>query len=193
MGEHDVHVPRSQRDVQDYTKAALRDLHALEMMVAGGAVESDVRRVGVEQEMYLVDAQGRPSPCAPELLARLADQRFTTELARFSLEANLPPLAIERHVFTRIEEQLTDVLRTVETAAAPLGARPLLTGILPTIRPSDLGRDSLSPEPRYDMLNEALLRAHGPITVAIDGIEQFQGRFDSVALEGVNTSLQLHL
>ena len=69
----------------------------------------------------------------------------------------------------------------------------LLTGILPTLRIEDLGIDNLTPELRYQHLNEALFRGRAAITVVIDGIDQYQGTYNSVVLEGANTSLQLHL
>jgi len=193
MGEHGIHLAHDERDTRAFTRAVLRDVAALERLVAGGAIEAGVHRVGLEQEMYLVDEGGRPRPCAPELLARLSDPRFTTELARFNLEANLPPRPLEAGVFAWLEAQILEAVRTATAAGEPLGGRVLLTGILPTLRPEDLGRESLTPEPRYAQLNEAIFRTHGPITVVIDGVEQFEGTYDSVALEGANTSLQLHL
>ena len=193
MGEHGIYQAGDERDTRAFTRAVLRDVTALERLVAAGAVESNIRRVGLEQEMYLVGAGGRPRACAPKLLARLGDPRFTTELARFNLEVNLPPRHLEAGVFEVLEGEILDAVRMASASAEALEARVLLTGILPTLRPEDLGRDSLTPEPRYQQLNDAIFRVHGPITVVIDGVEQFEGTYDSVALEGANTSLQLHL
>jgi CBS domain-containing protein len=64
---------------------------------------------------------------------------------------------------------------------------------LPTLRVEDLRIDSLSRDLRYQYLNEALFHGRHAITVVIDGIDQYAGSYDSVALEGANTSLQLHL
>jgi CBS domain-containing protein len=193
MGALDVELPGGEREARAFTRAVLRDVEALEALVAAGALEAGTGRTGLEQEFYLVGADGRPRPCGPEVLARLADPRFTTELARFSLEVNFPPRPLAAGLFEAMEADVRDAVRTASEAAAAFDARVLLTGILPTLRAGDLGRESLTPERRYAQLNEAILRAHGPITVVIDGIEQFEGTYDSVALEGVNTSLQLHL
>ena len=46
----------------------LRDLRALEAMIDQGAIESGVRRIGVEQELFLVDRSWRPAPLAMEIL-----------------------------------------------------------------------------------------------------------------------------
>src|SRR5690242_19860196 len=110
----------------------LDDLRALEELLASGAIERGVRRVGVEQEMFLVDAEGRPACVAEELLAAAGDRRLTTELARFNLEANLDPQLLGGGFLRRMEEELHDILAVVDRAADPLGARALLVGILPS-------------------------------------------------------------
>src|SRR6187200_1480472 len=73
----------------------LRDLQALENLLAEDRFETDVTRIGAEQEMFLVDGSYRPAPRALEVLARLGDPHFTTEVGAFNLECNLDP-----HVFT---------------------------------------------------------------------------------------------
>ena len=79
-------------------------------------------------------------------------------------------------------------------AAESVGARVLLTGILPTLRHGDLGLDNMSPEARFQQMNDALSRMRdGAFSVRIDGLEQFEADHDSVMLESANTSLQLHL
>ncbi len=45
---------------QNFTKALLNDLQALEKMLAGDYFEENVRRIGAEQEMFLVDSAMRP-------------------------------------------------------------------------------------------------------------------------------------
>ena len=52
-------------------KALLADVHALETMLEEGMVESGIRRIGAEQEMFLVDELGRPVPKALEVLDHL--------------------------------------------------------------------------------------------------------------------------
>src|SRR5690606_35838115 len=101
-------------------------------------------------------ARGYPAPVALELLARLKDARFTTELARYNLEANIAPRVLKGDFLRALEEELSDVVRTVEEAAAPLGVGVLLTGILPSLRRSDLAIQNLTPEHRYRLLNESL-------------------------------------
>ena len=65
-----------------FVKALLDDVHALEQMLDAGAFEGG-RRIGAEQEMFLVGPDGEPAPVALEVLATASDSRLTTELARF--------------------------------------------------------------------------------------------------------------
>ena len=60
----------------------LRDLQALEHMLAERMFETDITRIGAEQEMFIVDGSWQPSPRALAILADLADGHFTTEVGR---------------------------------------------------------------------------------------------------------------
>ena len=63
-----------------------------------------------------------------------------------------------------------------------------------TLRHADVMIDNLTPEVRYACLNEASLNPHGGhLDLVIDGIERFESSFQSVVVEGANTSIQLHL
>jgi hypothetical protein len=93
-------------------------------MIERQALETGVRRIGIEQEMYLVDDDGSPRPCAPALLEGLTDPRFTTELARFNLEANFPPYALGHGALGRLEQEIRDAIQAASSAAERLGARP---------------------------------------------------------------------
>jgi len=193
MGEFAIRKPADEAEVRVFTRAVLNDIRALSALIDRGGVETGVTRVGAEQEMYLVGADYRPAPCAEAVLARLDDRRFTTELARFNLEANFDPHRFEGRFLERLQADLDGALTKVSRVAAGLGARVLLTGILPTLRVEDLGITNLTPALRYQYLNEALFRGRDAVTVVIDGIDNYEGSYDSVVLEGANTSLQLHL
>ena len=67
-----------------FAQALLEDIDALTRMVQSGMLERGVRRIGFEQEMFLVRPSGRPAPIAMELLAQLHDASFTTEIGRYT-------------------------------------------------------------------------------------------------------------
>ncbi|HUK91626.1 MAG TPA: glutamate-cysteine ligase family protein [Blastocatellia bacterium] len=194
MGEHDVAIETGEDRLRTFTRALLSDLQALEYMLETGMIESGVHRIGAEQEMFLVNWSHRPAPIAVELLERLNDPRFTTEMGRFNLEANLPPLDFDRHCLRDLEGELRGLVAKVNEAAKPLGAYALLTGILPTMRLSDLTLDNLTPTSRYSEMNRAITNLRGgSFNIQINGLDELQITHDNVMLESCNTSFQIHL
>ena len=145
MGEHKIEQSVDDRQMRAFTKALLNDLGALEQMLDTGRIESGVRRIGAEQEMFLVDAQFRPAPVAVEIIERVKDPRVTTEIARFNLEANLTPRLFEGDCFRRMEEEIKGVIGLVREGARTCGADVLLAGILPTLHRSDLTLGNITP------------------------------------------------
>ena len=91
MGEHHVEQQIGEQQSQQFMKALLEDLRALAFMLQDGRIEGGPRRIGAEQEMFLIDSDLRPAPVSPEVLAQVNDPRLTTEIAKFNLEANLTP------------------------------------------------------------------------------------------------------
>ena len=91
MGEQKVIAGDEAARLREFMKLLLRDLRALEKMLADGMIEKGVRRIGAEQEMFLIDKAGRPAGLAMELLEALDDSHYTTELGIFNLELNIEP------------------------------------------------------------------------------------------------------
>src|SRR5215216_1505365 len=94
MGQHNVEQNIDERKAQDFMKALLEDLRALAFLLEDGRIESGITRIGAEQEMFLIDRYLRPAPVSLEVLNNADDERLTTEIARFNLEANLTPLEL---------------------------------------------------------------------------------------------------
>lgn len=193
MGEHNVEQNLDEKASQAFMKALLEDLRALESMIETGALETGVRRVGAEQEMFLVDRNMRPAPISLEVLELAKDSRLTTEIARFNLEANLTPLFLTGRCFQQMEQELIGLLSQVRKSAESFGADVLLSGILPTLRKSDLSLANLAPLPRYSQLNEGVMRLRGgPFSIHIKGLDELQITHDNVMMESCNTSFQVH-
>ena len=194
MGEQRVARADGGQQLRDFMEAVLRDLDALRFMLRQGLVETGRRRVGAEQEFFLVDSSWRPAPVAMELLERLDDPSFTTELGRFNLELNLDPLEFEPYCLSRFERQLAAGVETLRETAAEIGVHPVLVGILPTMRVSDLGMDNMTPRRRYYALNEAIKAlSGGEFGLRLNGVDELSFRHDSVMLESACTSFQVHV
>jgi CBS domain-containing protein/gamma-glutamyl:cysteine ligase YbdK (ATP-grasp superfamily) len=194
MGEHNIEQELDEIKSRAYSKALLNDLRALEQMLESGLVESGVRRIGAEQEMFLIDQNLRPAPLAEEVLKLVNDPRLTTEIARFNLEANLTPLALEGRCFRQMEEELEEVIRLTRDGAKSLGADVLLAGILPTLCMSDLTLENITPNPRYHELNRVISQMRGgEFSIHIKGLDELQVSHNNVMMESCNTSFQVHL
>jgi hypothetical protein len=76
MGEHNVEQELDERKLHEFMQALLADLRALAFMPEDGRIESGVRRIGAEQEMFLVDRSLRPAPLALEILESVGDARL---------------------------------------------------------------------------------------------------------------------
>jgi len=193
MGEQDIRDQANSEEMRTFMRALLEDVRALERMIREEAFETGVRRIGAEQEMFLVDRGMRPTNRALAVLENLPRQWFTTELGQFNLEANLSPQVLDGKCLSLMEAELVDLLGQARVAAEKEGAQIVLTGILPTLKQSDLGLDSMTPIPRFYRLNQVMrdLRG-GEFRTYIKGVDELQITHDNVMLEACNTSFQVH-
>jgi CBS domain-containing protein/gamma-glutamyl:cysteine ligase YbdK (ATP-grasp superfamily) len=193
MGEHNVEQHVDEKRAQVFMKALLEDLRALAFMLEDGRIESGITRIGAEQEMFLIDRYLRPAPVSLEVLKEANDARLTTEIARFNLEANLTPVELTNCCFTRMEQELVELLALARNSAATHGADILLAGILPTLQKSDLTLDNLTPVARYHELDRGVIRLRGgPLSIHIKGLDELHLEHDNIMMESCNTSFQIH-
>src|SRR5215218_9375407 len=193
MGEHLVEQHVDEKKAHAFMKALLEDLRALAYMLEHGLVESGITRIGAEQEMFLIDRYLRPAPVSLEVLQHANDARLTTEIARFNLEANLTPLELTSDCFTRMEQELDELIERARTAAATQNADVLLSGILPTLQKSDLTLDNLTPIARYHELDRGVIGLRGgPLSIHIKGLDELHLEHDNIMMESCNTSFQIH-
>ncbi len=178
---------------KSFTRHLINDLNAFENMVRNNQFEKGITRIGAEQEFCLMDYHQRPAMKAMEVLKNLNDKQFTTELALFNLEANLTPLEFKDRCLSQLENQLVRLLTKANKTAHSVGAKIILTGILPTIRLEDIRIENIAPNPRYRQLNDAMLEARGSeFTFHIHGADELIHKHDSVLFESCNTSYQIH-
>ena len=193
MGEHEVEQHVDEKKAQAFMTALLEDLRALAFMLEDDRVESGVTRIGAEQEMFLIDRYLRPAPVSLEVLKQANDPRLTTEIARFNLEANLTPLELTNNCFSRMEQELAELITLARNSAKPQGADVLLSGILPTLQKSDLTLENLTPIARYHELDRGVMRMRGgPLSIHIKGLDELHLTHDNIMMESCNTSFQVH-
>jgi len=131
MGRLDARAVTGE-ELRRFEKRLFTDLRKLSEMIGEGRIEEGVYRVGVEQEMFLIGEGNRPAPMAMEVLKELDDPSFTTEIARFNLEANLEPMMMSGDLLSRTEKRLEEVMSAAAEAARRVGVDVCLTGTFMT-------------------------------------------------------------
>jgi CBS domain-containing protein len=193
MGEQKVAPATDSEELRIFMRRLLNDIHALDKMMQSGMIETGIRRIGAEQELFLVDKSWRVAPVSLDILQRVTDPHFTTEIAQFNLEINLDPILFGGDSLSQMEKRLNRLIARARAAARACGAEVVMTGILPTIRKSDLGLSNMTPRPRYFALNSALARLRGgPYEFRVNGTDELIMKHDSWMLEACCTSFQVH-
>jgi gamma-glutamyl:cysteine ligase YbdK (ATP-grasp superfamily) len=193
MGEDVTATVFSREDRQRYRDKVKRNLDVFARMLRESRFDADNRSIGLEIELNLTDEGGEPAMANAEVLERIADDAFVTELGQFNIEINIPPRLLEGDVFGGLEEQVRGSLNAAEEKARTVGAHMMIVGILPTLGERHLHARTLSANPRYALLNEQIFAARGEdLHLAIDGVERLSAYADSIAPEAACTSVQLH-
>jgi len=193
MGEHNVHRDAEPSVLREFTNHLMRDVRAMELMLHEDMFEAGVRRIGAEQELFMVDERGEPSPVIEEVLERNTDERIVTELTKFNVEFNMDPLLYGDDCFSQMEQSTNDLVDEVRSLTRQVDSEIAMTGILPTAHLSDFAIDYMTPRPRYYALNDAISRLRGGAgQYQIRGIDELFVKHDSIMLEGCNTSFQTH-
>jgi hypothetical protein len=194
----------SRRDRQRYRAKVQRCLDALAIMLRDHPFAYDEPMTGLEVELNLVGHDMAPSLSGADVLKAIGTSQFQSELGRWNLELNLPPRPLPGTEWQHLERHLLDELAVARSKAVDCGAQLAVIGILPTLQRHHLVAEALSPDPRYETLNEQMLNARGePIRLDIAGDdpsgrhgvepEHLTADFDSIAPEAACTSMQLHL
>ncbi|MDH5367305.1 MAG: CBS domain-containing protein [Cyclobacteriaceae bacterium] len=194
MGEQNVNSAIDNKARSVFIKSLLNDISALDIMLEKDLIESDITRIGAEQEFCLVTENWRPSKKAVEILNDINDSHFTTELALYNLEINLDPVEMSSNCFSHLEKQLNTLLSKARNASKKHNTNIILTGILPTISKNELQFDYMTPNPRYWELNNMIRKLRGTdFELHIRGVDELSLIHDSVLFEACNTSFQMHL
>lgn len=196
MGEQKVSLIQEVEQMNKFVTSLLDDVQALEYMIENDWFESDITRIGAEQELFMVDNKNyKPATVVEKALEIMHDLPFVeTELAKFNLETNLTPREFTGTCFSDLEEENITQLRLIRERLESIDVKIILTGILPTLRKVDLNFDNLTPKPRYRALMEAINMQlkQDFFELRLSGIDELLVRHDSPLLEACNTSFQVH-
>ncbi|MEW4922308.1 CBS domain-containing protein [Algibacter sp. 2305UL17-15] len=191
----DINVSKLKKeDRVNYVHHLLNDIKALDIMLEKGMIETHPIRIGAEQEFCLVKPDFSPSDNALEILKEIDDPHFATEIGNYNLEANLDPVELEGTCFSDLHKELKTLLAKAKAVANKKDTKIILSGILPSIGLDNIGEAQMTPLQRYTVLNEAIKDTRKQdFNIHIQGVDELNLLFDSVMLEGCNTSFQMHL
>lgn len=172
------------------------ELEVLRKQVVAGRLAGSEPCAGIEVELHLVDEDMQPAMVNEQVLERLADPRFQTELGAFNIELNGQPHRLADDGLPALHEDLAAALAKAEEAAVAVGARVAPVGILPTVLPEHYEGDWRSDKARYAALDEAIAAARGEdMELRIEGPvsgERLELHLPTIGPESAGTSVQLH-
>ncbi len=196
MGEEIGSDHFRQKDFQRFLSSLSRETSLLGDWFDQG-VFSDTGKVGgFELEAWLVDANGQPSAINESYLSltEASGLPVVPELSRFNVEINSEPRALQGKVLSQMHAELKNTWQQCCGLAQQLDASLMMTGILPTIKESELILANMSNVKRFRALNEQVLRLRNgrPLEIDIQGSESLQMSHGDVMFESAATSFQLH-
>jgi CBS domain-containing protein len=197
MGEQKVSIAKNQADMQMFVRYLLNDVKALEHLINNDMFETDIVRIGAEQEICLVDAKTYKPMCINrQVIEKMKSPEWLdTELAKFNLETNMMPREFTGNCLSQMEQETLSYLNKIREAVRSLKGHVVLAGILPTLRKFDLDMENLTDNPRYLGLMKAIQSQllGNAFELFLKGIDELHIKHDSPLLEACNTSFQVHL
>ncbi|WP_192035583.1 glutamate--cysteine ligase [Halomonas sp. YLGW01] len=181
-------------DMKRFTARLHESLAVLRELLDQPSFGRGAPSLGAELETYIADDNGRVLPLNQRLIDEMQDPQVQLELNRFNIEYNLTPLPLAGAPFAALERQLVAALARLQGAATPHGGHIVPIGILPTLTRADLGAHAMSDSRRFRAMERQLKALRGEaFSIEIHGQDRLALKSSHVALEGANTSFQLHL
>src|SRR5215468_267252 len=194
MGRDVPAIVVSQADRRRYREKVRSCLDVLTRMLRDSQFPTGPEQVGLEVEFYLVDEAGSPAMRNADVLAAIGDTDWSPELGRFNVEVNMAPRLLAGDALATLEHLLADSYNRADIGARQCGARLAMIGILPSLREYHATEDAMSPNPRYQLLNEQICAARGEeMQICIEGPERLLMHAASIMPEAACTSVQCHL
>jgi hypothetical protein len=196
MGDEVAVTSYTREDRHRYREKVRLDLDVFGRMLSQSVFDYERPLIGMEIELNLVDETYQPRMTNAEVLERIADPAFQTEIGQYNIELNVDPRSLPGDAAIELEKELRGSLNRAENLANETGAHIVAIGILPTVMPEHLHSGSMSTKLRYAALNEAMVNARGEdMYIDIEGAsgEHLAMYADSIAPESACTSVQLHL
>ena len=198
MGDEVKGTMYSRAERQRYREKVHLCLDVFERMLASSTFDFERPLTGMEVELNLVDGSWQPTMMNLEVLERIADTSYTTELGAYNIELNVAPRPLPGTAALELEKDLRESLNCAQEKARELGAHIVMTGILPTVMPHHFEGEWMTSKARYSALNDSIFDSRGEdLLLDIRGPgpsgERLTLYSPTIAPESACTSVQLHL
>lgn len=195
MGKEVQHSDYTAEDMEKFRKKLVEETELLKSWFDQDKFSRGNHKTGIELEAWLVDENMLPDPCSPEFLESLNDEQVVPEIAKFNFEINSMPYDLTGDCLTKLKDEMTGIWKKCEQEAQKDKKHAMLVGTLPTLRPHMLEMQYLSPQNRYAVMNEQVMkmREGKPLYIRLEGKDNLYMYMDSVISECAATSLQIHL
>lgn len=196
MGEEIGSSRFRQKDFQKFLSSLCQETNLLGDWFDQGVFSNGGKVGGFELEAWLVGADDQPVAINEPYL-KLTEAKglpVVAELSRFNVEINSEPRDLNSDVLSQMHAELENTWQQCCGLAQQLDASMMMTGILPTVKDSELILANMSNVKRYRALNEQVLRLRNgrPLEIDIQGAESLKMTHGDVMFESAATSFQLH-
>jgi len=183
------------RDFHRFSERLKQETNLLRSWFEEWRFSTEANIGGFELEACLVDRSGLPLPHNNSFMGQLDESDVMPELARFNVELNTKPHKLQGDALALMHKELQIDWDRYSDIAESIDSGLVMTGILPSIRDSDLSLKNMSDMRRYHALNEQVLRMRkgAPLSLDITGREHLEIVHQDVMLESAATSFQIHM
>ncbi len=194
MGKEILHDHFSVEDELVFLEKLKAETSLLDRWFKSKKFHSNGATLGLELEAWLVTPDFVPSPKASDFVKSVDNPLVVPEISCFNFELNTEPYPISSHVFSSLENDLSQLWKKCDEEARLMGLKTLMIGTLPTLRMHMLSLEQLTPHKRYMALNNRImqLRSQSPVELDIQGRDQVRISHDNILVECAGTSMQIH-
>ena len=194
MGEEIDRGSFSADDFAEFKQSLQQQTALLKNWFDEGVFSQQPSSGGFELEAWIIDNKAQPLPINEAFIKKLNSDLVVPELAKFNIELNGTPQILRDNALHKLQSELENTWQRCVETAQTLNSQLIMTGILPTVKDTDLCPENMSCMLRYQALNEQVLRLREgkPLQLDINGHQHLQSTHFDVMLESAATSFQIH-
>lgn len=183
------------KDIANFKAKLQAETNLLKSWFDNNDFKNPTQMTGIELEAWLVDKDMLPHATGDEFIKDLGHKQIVPEISRFNFEINSDPYEFTGKAFSHLYNELEALWNKCEKSGDKLGSNPMMMGTLATLRQSMLTLDTMSPQNRYHVMNDQILKMRKgvPLNLRMSGRDIINFTVDSVLTECAATSLQIHL